>query len=84
MVQVWASKYTKKDQQLGKIRSIIDHKGDANSGFRREDILLAEVDISEKFDFMEGGLQQVIVKYTGGAGGKEELLIYMVEPNPMS
>jgi len=85
---VWASKFTKRDQQLGKIRSIIDHRGESEAmAFHREDQLLAEVDVSDKFDFMEGNTQQVTVRYTGGLGGvvgvpgREELQVYMVDTN---
>lgn len=41
----------------------------------KNEVLLMELDVSQKYDFMDGYLQQVIIEYTSS----EELLVTIVD-----
>jgi hypothetical protein len=62
LIQICASKFSKKDQHLGRLRNIIDQQNNRPQ-FRQEDHIIAEIDVSNQFDFMEGGLSQIIITY---------------------
>ena len=75
IIQVWASSETK----LGKIRNIVEEqKGETLQ--TKNEVLIAELDVTSYIDFMDGYQHQVLIEYTQ----QEELSIKLLDlaPNP--
>lgn len=75
MIQVWASS----ESNLGKIRNIVEEqKGEALQ--TKNEVLIAELDVTSYIDFMDGYQHQVLIEYTQ----QEELSIKLLDlaPNP--
>ena len=70
LIQLWASSETK----ISKMKNIID------TGVQtKQEQLLAEVDISDRADFMDGYTQSVVVEYNSQ---QEEICVFLVDHNP--
>lgn len=59
LIQVWASSESK----IGKIKDIIEEQNGTAMQTKNE-VLLAELDVSTKADFMDGYHHQVLLEYT--------------------
>lgn len=70
LIQVWASSESK----IGKIRDIIEEQNGTAMQTKNE-VLLAELDVSAKADFMDGYHHQVLLEYTAS----EELNITLID-----
>ena len=67
---MWASSESK----IGKIRNIIEEqKGEAMQ--TKNEVLIAELDVTNKVDFMDGYLHQVLIEYST----QEELTITLLD-----
>jgi hypothetical protein len=58
IIQIWVSKESK----LGQIKNIIEEQHGGSHA--KNEMLYMELDVSNKYDFMDGYLQQVILEYT--------------------
>lgn len=72
-IEVWVSSET----QLGKIMNIIDR----NQVAYKNEKLIGQEEVSQRVDFMDGFLQQVVVEYRPT---EEKLLIFLIDPGSAS
>lgn len=70
LIQLWASSESK----IGKIRNIIEEQNGQAMQTKNE-VLIAEVDVTGRVDFMDGYLHQVLIEYSS----QEELSITLLD-----
>ena len=71
LIQVWASSESK----IGKIRNIIEEQKGGEAMQTKNEVLIAELDVTTRVDFMDGYLHQVLIEYLP----HEELTITLLD-----